>query len=80
MDTAHKLIKAYSVNKEVNMGFPGGSVVKNPPENAGDAGSTPGSGRFPGEEIGNPLQYSRWGSSMEPGGRQPMGSQRAAHD
>ena len=28
-----------------SMGFPGGSVVKNPPANAGDAGSIPGSGR-----------------------------------
>ena len=26
-------------------GLPGGSVVKNPPANAGDAGLTPGSGR-----------------------------------
>ena len=26
--------------------------------NAGDLGSTPGSGRFPGEGIGYPLQYS----------------------
>ena len=26
-------------------GFPGGSVVKDPPANAGDAGSVPGSGR-----------------------------------
>ena len=26
--------------------------------NAGDAGSTPGSGRSLGEENGNPLQYS----------------------
>ena len=25
--------------------FPGGSVVKNPPANAGDTGSSPGSGR-----------------------------------
>ena len=33
-------------------------VVKNPPANAGDAGSTPGSGRSPGEGNGNPLQYS----------------------
>ena len=29
------------------MGFPGGSVVKNLPANAGDAGSIPGWGRFP---------------------------------
>ena len=28
-----------------NGGFPGGSVVKNPPANAGDTGSTPGLGR-----------------------------------
>ena len=38
------------------MGFPGNSVVKNPPENAGDMSSIPGSRRSPGE--GNPLQYS----------------------
>ena len=29
------------------MGFPGGSVVKNPPVSAGFVGSIPGSGRFP---------------------------------
>ena len=40
------------------MGFPGGSVVKNPPVNAGDTGSMPGSGRSPGGGNGNPLQYS----------------------
>ena len=37
----------------------GGSVVNNPPANAGDArdaGLIPGLGRFPGEENGNPLQ------------------------
>ena len=40
------------------MVFPGGSVIKNPLANAGDArdmGSIPGSGRSPGEENGNPL-------------------------
>ena len=40
------------------MGFPVVSVVKNLPANAGDAGSTPGSRRFPGGGSGNPLQYS----------------------
>ena len=38
-------------------GFPGGTVVKNPPANAGDArdvGSIPGLGRSPGEGNGNP--------------------------
>ena len=38
-------------------GFPGGSVVKNPSANAGDASSIPGSGRSPGGGNGNPLQY-----------------------
>ena len=33
-------------------------MVKNPPANAGDTGSTPGLGRSPGEGNGNPLQYS----------------------
>ena len=33
-------------------------VVKNPPANAGDAGSISGSGRSPGEGHSNPLQYS----------------------
>ena len=37
------------------MGFPGGSEVKNLPANAGDAGSSLGSGRSPGEGNGNPL-------------------------
>ena len=39
-------------------GFPSDSGVKNPPANAGDMGSTPGSGRSPGGGNGNPLQYS----------------------
>ena len=33
-------------------------MVKNPPSNAGDAGSIPGLGRSPGGGHGNPLQYS----------------------
>ena len=37
------------------MGFHGGSVVKNPPANAGDMGSIPGSGRCPGEGDGKPV-------------------------
>ena len=40
------------------MGFPGSSVVKNPPANAGDAGWIPGLERSPGEGNGNPPQYS----------------------
>ena len=33
-------------------------VVKNPPDNAGDAGSVPGLGGSPGGGNGNPFQYS----------------------
>ena len=39
-------------------GFPGSSVVKNPPACAGDMGSISGSGRSPGEGNGNTCQYS----------------------
>jgi len=39
------------------MGFPGSSVVKNPPANAGDEGSIPGLGRSLGEGNGSLLQY-----------------------
>ena len=38
------------------MGFPGGSVVKNPPANARDMGSIPASGRSPGQR--NLVDYS----------------------
>ena len=52
------------------MSFPGASVVKNPPANAGeagDAGSIPESGRSPGEGNGNPLQYSCLENPMDRG-------------
>ena len=56
----------------------GSAVKKNPPANAGDVGSIPKSGRSSGEGYGNPLQYSCLGNTVdrEPGGLQPMGSQR----
>ena len=65
------------------MGFTGGSVVKNLPANAGDAGSIPGWGRSPGEGKG--LQQYPYCSSIlaweipwteEPGGLQSKGLQR----
>ena len=46
-------------------GTPGGSVVKNLPANAGEAGSIPGPGRSPGEGNGNPLQYSCLGNPID---------------
>ena len=51
-------------------GFPGGTVAKNPPADAGDAGDKgliSGSGRSPEEGTGNPLQYSCLGNPMDRG-------------
>ena len=48
-------------------GFPGGSVVKNLPANAGDVGLIPGSGRSRRGGNGNPLQYSCLGNPMDRG-------------
>ena len=50
--------------------------------NAGDSGSVPESGRFPGGGHGIPLQCSCWRIpwTEEPGGLQSMGLQRAGHD
>ena len=47
-----------SISPYHNKGFPGGSVVKNPPaseEDSGDLGSISGLGRSPGGGYGNPL-------------------------
>ena len=40
---------------------------KNPPANAEDKGSIPGSRRSPGEGNGNPLQYSCLGNPIDRG-------------
>ena len=60
-------------------GFPGGSVVKNPPANAGDVGSIPGLGRSPGERNGKPVQYSCLENPMDRGvwRAMSMGSQKS---
>ena len=50
--------------------FPAGTVVKNPPDDAGDARDTGlirGSGGSPGEGNGNPLQYSCLENPMDRG-------------
>ena len=58
------------------MGFPGGSVVKNPPANAGDTGSIPGSGMATHSSI---LVWEiPW--TKKPGELQSMGSQRVGYD
>ena len=53
-----------------DLGFPGGSVVENPPANTGrveDTGSVPGLGRSPGEGNGSPLQYTCLGNPLDRG-------------
>ena len=51
-------------------GFPGGSDGKQSACNAGDPGLIPGSGRPPGEENDNPLQYSCLENPMDGGAQQ----------
>ena len=57
-------------------GLPGGSVVKNPPANAGDVGLILGEGN------GNPFQYSFLGNPTDKGAwrLQSMGLQGVGHD
>ena len=52
------------------VGVSGGSVVKNPPANAGDIGLTLTLERSPGEGNGNPLQYSYLRNPMDRGAQQ----------
>ena len=57
------------------MSFPGGTVVKNLParaEDAGDVGLIPGLGRAPGEGNGYPLQYSCREKTMDTGAWQAL--------
>ena len=49
------------------MDFSGGSDGKVSAYNAGDKGSVPGSGRYPGDRNCNPLQYSCLENPMDEG-------------
>ena len=54
------------------MCFPGGSVVKSPPANAGDTDLIPGMGKSPREVHDSPLQYCCLDAILwaeEPGGQ-----------
>ena len=65
-------MNTYIIN--LNLGFlcnlPGGTMIKNPPANAGDAGLILVSRRPSGRGNGNPLEYSCLENTMhkEPGG------------
>ena len=62
-------------------GFPGGSVVKNPPANAGDAGSIPGEDPLE-EDMATHSSVLAWRIlwTEEPGRLQSMQSRRVGHD
>ena len=59
--TIEKNLKKNTTHTHIHMhthvGFPGGSVVKNLPVNAGDWGSISGLGKSLGEGNDSPLQY-----------------------
>ena len=68
---------------DLHMDFPGGSVVKNPPAKARDAGSVPGSRVFPREENGQPPPVFWSGKSRghrSPEGYSPWGCKRVRHE
>ena len=54
-------------SKTLVLGFPGSSDGKLSACNAGDLGLILGSGGYPGEGKGNPLQYSCLEKSMDGG-------------
>ena len=58
------------------MAFPGGSDGKESAYNVGDLGLIPGSGRFPEEGNGYPVQHSCLKNSMDRGAWQAVDSNR----
>ena len=65
------------------MGFPGNTMLKNPPANAGDTSSIPGSARSSKEGNSNPqpvFSPEDFHKTEEPGGLLSMGSQRVGHN
>ena len=68
---------AVSAKMHLRNGFPGGSVVRNSPANAGGEGSIPGLERSPGEANGNTLLKN----SMDRGAYGPWGNKESdTHD
>ena len=60
----HILTQLINMVNPLRKGFPGGSVIKNTPADVKDSGLIPGLGRSPGEENGNPFQFSCLENSM----------------
>ena len=74
------LIAVLKINT-ICMGFPVGSAVENPPDDAGDAGLIPGGGRSLKEEMATYSSTLAWRIPWtgEPGGLQSMGFQSVGH-
>ena len=78
-------MRTFGNSQEAPEGFPGGSMVKNPPANAGDTrdmGLIPGSGRSPGGGKATCSSILAWRIpwTEELGGLQSMVWQRVGHD
>ena len=64
------------------LGFPGGSVIKTPPANAGDVGLIPGPEDPLEKEMVTYSSILAWRIpwTKKPGGLQSIGSQKVGHD
>ena len=60
-----QLSSSSSSSNNTDRGFSDDSVVKDSPANSGGMGRIHRSGRSPGEENGNPLQYSCLGNPID---------------
>ena len=70
------------VKQMLSWGFPGGSVVKNPPASAGDVGSIPRSEDPLEDGMATHSSILAWRIpwTEEPGSLQSIGSQRVGHN
>ena len=64
----------------LNIGFPGGLVVKDLPDNVGDVGSTAGLRRSPGEGNSNPFLPGEFHGWCKLTGYSPWGCKRIRHN
>ena len=69
----------FEIRQEGRWGFPGGSVIKNPPTSAGDAGDT---GASLEESMATRSSILVWNIpwTEESGGLEYLGSQRVGHE
>ena len=52
------LVPPQGIHRTISLGFPGGTVVKNPPANAGDMSSSPGPGRSHMPQSSKPVRHN----------------------